>query len=164
MDHEQLPLSQELLGVMRGAVTYAVANGNDYVSPSHFLMALLDDASLRDMLGEHLERGTLIADTRKKKLPGVLEVPEVPLPEGEVVPFKRYDTLAFRSTDGKRVMWLDRDAYKIFIEGARRVEAGAFKPRHLALGYVTVSKKDVELVRLLGPKPQDVTQAILDIN
>jgi hypothetical protein len=164
MDHEQLPLSQELLGVIRGAVTYAVANGNDYVSPSHFLLALLDEASLRDVLSEYLERATLLADTRKKKLPGVLEVPEAALPEGEVVPFKRYDTLAFRSVDGKRVLWLDRDAYKIFIEGARRVEAGAFKPRHLALGYVTESKKDHELVRLLGPKPQDVTKAIYELN
>jgi len=164
MDHEQLPLSQEILAVMRSAVTYAVSAGNEYVSPSHLLLALLDETTLREILGEHLERSVLLADTRRKKLPGVLEVPEAQLPEGETVPFRRYDTLAFRSTDGKRVMWLDRDAYKIFIEGARRVEIGAYKPKHIALGYVSESKKDHELVRLLGSNPQAVTTAIFEMN
>lgn len=163
MEHEQLPLSAEILAVMRGAVTYAVAGGRDFVSPSHLLLALLDDATLGDVLGDFLERGKIVAETKRPKLPGVLEIPESPLPAGETAPFKRYDTLAFRSGDGKRVMWLDRDAFKVFVEGARRADGGAFKPKHLALGFVVESVKDRTLQGLLGRDPSAVSSAVYEM-
>jgi hypothetical protein len=163
MDSEQLPLSQDILTVMRAAVSHAIDSGSEFVSPAHLLLAMLDDAKLGEVLAEFLERGKIIADTKRKKLPGVLEVPDSPLPEGEVVPFKRYDTLAFRSLDGKRTMWLDRDAFKVFIEGARRVEEGRFMPKHLAMGYVAESIKDRDLQSLLGRDPQAVTAAVFEL-
>jgi hypothetical protein len=164
MDNEQLLLSKEILAVMRGAVSHAIDGGSEFVAPSHLLLALLDDEQLGEVLADFLERGKIIADTKKNRLPGVLEVPESPLPEGEVVPFKRYDTLAFRSTDGKRTLWLNRDAFKVFIEGARRVEDGPYKPKHLALGYVAESIKDRDLQGLLGRDPQAVTSAVFELN
>lgn len=163
MDVEQLPLSKEILAVMRGAVTYAIASEADFVAPPHLLLALLDDGELGDVLAEFLERGKIVTETKKKKLPGVLEVPEGALPSGEVTPFKRYDTLAFRSVDGETTRWLDRDAFKVFVEGARRVEEGPYKPKHLALGYVAESIKDRDLQGLLGRDPQAVTTAVFEM-
>lgn len=164
MDHEQLALSQEILAVMRSAVTYAVAGGQEFVAPSHLLLGLLDDPQLGEVLDDYLERAKIVAETSRKKLPGVLEIPEAALPAGESVPFKRYDTLAFRSTDGKRQLWLDRDAFKVFIEGARRVDVGAYKPKHLALGYVAESIKDRDLQGLLGRDPSAVSTAVFEMN
>ncbi|GAC1419746.1 MAG: hypothetical protein NVSMB5_11810 [Candidatus Velthaea sp.] len=160
MDHEQLELSAEILGVMRGAVSYAFHGGSDFVSPSHVLLALLDDARLGDVLGGFLEREKILADTKRVKLPGVVEIMEAALPAGEPTPFKRYDTLAFQSSDGKRVMWLDRESFKIFIEGARRVDAGTYRPKHLALGFVVESVKDPAMQGLLGLDPAAVTSAV----
>lgn len=164
MDAEQLALSPEILAVMRGAVTYAIGSGAEFVSPAHVLLGLLDDPSLGDAIGDLLERGKIVAETKKPRLPGVVEIPEAPLPQGEAAPFKRYDTLAFRSSDGRRVMWLDRDAYKVFIEGARRAEVGAYKPKHLALGYVAESVKDGDLLGLLGRDPSAVSSAVFELN
>jgi len=164
MDAEQLLLSKEILAVMRGAVTYAIASEADFVAPPHLLLALLDDGELGDVLADFLERGKIVTETKKKKLPGVLEIPEVPLPAGESTPFKRYDTLAFRSADGEQTRWLDRDAFKVFIEGARRVEDGPYKPKHLALGYVAESIKDRDLQGLLGRDPSAVTAAVFEMS
>lgn len=163
MDHEQLLLSNEILAVMRAAVTYAIDGGQDFVAPSHLLLGLLDDPTLGDVLADYLERGKIVTDTQRKKLPGVLEVPEAHVPAGEAVPFKRYDTLSFRTTDGKRQLWLDRDAFKVFIEGARRVDAGPYRPKHLALGYLAESVKDRALQGLLGRDPSAITTAVFEM-
>jgi len=163
MDHEQLMMSGEILAVMRGAVSHAVDTGSDFVAPSHLLLALLDDPTLGEVLGDYLERGKILAEAKKPKLPGLLEIPEAPLPAGESAPFKRYDTLAFRSVDGKRSMWLDRDSFKVFIEGSRRVDVGAYKPKHLTLGYIAESVKDRNLQGMLGREPSAVTTAIFEM-
>ena len=47
MESDQLPLSKEVLAVMRGAVTYAIASESDFVSAPRLLLALLDDRVVR---------------------------------------------------------------------------------------------------------------------
>jgi hypothetical protein len=162
MEPDQIPITGELLAVMRGAVTYALASEAEFVAPSHLLLALLDDTEVGDLLAAHLERGKIVTETKKKRAPGVLEIPEGPLPAGESVPFKRYDTLAFRSVDGDTTRWLDRESFKVFIEGARRIEGGAYTPKYLAAGYVSESIKDHDLQALLGRDPQATTMAVFE--
>jgi hypothetical protein len=163
MEPDQLPLSKEVLAVMRGAVTYALASESEFVTAPHLLLALLDDADVGDVLADFLERGKIVNETKKKKSPGVLEIPEGALPEGEATPFKRYDTLAFRSVDGETSLWLDRDCFRVFIEGARRIDDGPYRPKHLAAGYMAESIRDRELQLLLGRDPQAVTMAIFEM-
>jgi hypothetical protein len=164
MDDEQLPLSNEILAVMRAAVAHAIASEADFVAPPHLLLALLDDAELGVVLESLLERDKIAGVAKEKKPPRVVEMPEVALPAGEAPPFKRYDTLAFRSTGGVDSRWLDRDAFKVFVEGARRVEDGPYKPKHLALGYVAEALKDGDLLALLGRNAQDVTTAVFGLS
>jgi hypothetical protein len=163
MEPDQLPLSKDVLAVMRGAVTYAVATDSEFVTPPHLLLALLDDAEVGDVLADYLERGKIVSETKKKRPPGVLQMPEGPLPADETPPFKRYDTLAFRSADGETSRWLDRESFKVFIEGARRIDDGPYQPKHLAAGYMAESIKDRDLQVLLGRDPRAVSMAIFEL-
>lgn len=163
MDHEQLRLAPDLLQVMRGGVSRAIAHGAAYVAPPHLLLALFDDPGIGDALAAVLvaDRVRRAADAARDKLPGVVEVPEGELEEGEQPPFPRHDTLAFHACQGERMLYLDRDAYHLFIEGARRSE-DPYRPKHLVLGFTAQALKDQEILGLLGSDPQRVTQAVIE--
>ena len=154
MDADQVLLSDDVLAVMRGAVTYAVDSGADFVAPAHLLLALLDDVKIGDSLRDVLERGRVTAAARQSAAAGVTEVKEGRLPHGEKVPFVRYDTVVFQSTDGAHERWLNRETFKIFNEAAKRVETGRFFPRHLVLGIAIGAQDDREMRNLLGRDPQ----------
>jgi hypothetical protein len=165
MDHEQLPLAPDLLNVMRNSVSYALEHGAPYVAPAHLMLALLDDPGLGEALAALVpeERVRRAADAAREKLSGVVEVPEGELAEGEHPPFPRYDTLAFRSRDALRTLYLDHEACHLFIEGARRAD-DAYRPKHLVLGFTAQAVKDPEIFGLLGSDPQDVTKAVIDLS
>jgi len=154
MDDDQVLLSEDLLSVLRNAVSYAVEYGAEFVAPPHLLLALLDDAKIGDTLRETVERGRIVAAARQPASGGVIELKEGILPRGERVPFVRYDTVVFQSTDGSAQRWLNRDSFRIFNESARRVEKGRFLPRHLALGIALESQDDREIRMLLGKEPE----------
>ena len=154
VDDDQVLLSDDLLAVMRGAVTYAVEFGAQFVAPPHLLLALLDDVKIGDMLRDTLERGRVLAAARQPSPGGVHEVKERFLPRGEKAPFVRYDTVVFQSVDGAQQRWLNRDSFKIFNESARRVDKGRFLPRHLALGIALESQEDRDIRMLLGREPE----------
>jgi len=154
MDDDQVLLSDDLLAVMRGAVSYAVEYGAQFVSPPHLLLALLDDAKIGDTLRDTLERGRVVAAARQPAPGGVIELKEGVLPRGEKAPFVRYDTVVFQSIDGTAQRWLNRDSFKIFNEAAKRVEKGRFLPRHLALGIALESQEDRDIRMLLGREPE----------
>lgn len=154
MDNDQVLLSDDVLAVMRAAVTYAVEYGAKYVAPPHILLALLDDVKIGDALRETLERGRVIAAARQPAPVGIVEVKEGPLPRGEKPPFTRYDTVVFQSTDGTTQLWLNRDAFQIFNEAAKRVESGRFLPRHLALAIAVEAQDDRDIRTLLGREPE----------
>ena len=94
-----------------------------------------------------------------KKLPEIVEVPEGTLPGSEQPPFVRYEALAFRSLDGTRTLYLDGDAYHVFIEGARRAD-DVYRPKHLVFGFTAEAVKDRDLLSLFGSDPQSVTKAV----
>lgn len=160
MDNEQLLLSESLLTAVRAAVNYATEYGQTFIGPSHMLLGLLDDPDIGDMLRDNLERGRVIAASREPVMPGVTEIPEKFLPRGELPPFPRYDTLAFKSLDGSKTMWLSRDAFRVFVEAARRVEKPPFLPKHLALGFVVQSSTDRDILQLLGRDPQEFSTVV----
>jgi len=160
MDVEQLSLSRDLLELMRKAATYAGEDNMEFITPPHVLLALLDEPTFAEAVGEDIDRERVVSSAKEPRLPEVYEVPEGSLPEGESVPFKRYDTLVFHSTDGTKSAWLDKQSFRMFIEGARRVSDGPYKPKHLALGYVAEALKDRQLLDLFGKEPQSVNSKI----
>ena len=161
MDQEQLRLAPDLLAVMRAGVTAAITRGAQFVAPPHLLLALLAEPTIGAPLSEIVpaERIEKAAEAALSKLPEVTELPEGTLPAGTRAPFQRYDTLAFRSTDGARTMYLDRDAFTIFLEGARRAE-NSYRPKHLVMGFSAVAVKNGEVSTLLGPDPTQLVAAV----
>jgi hypothetical protein len=159
-ESEQLRLTPELLAVLRVGVTTAVEYGAEFVSPPHLLLGLLADAQVGPVIDALVPRDKIVkaALEAAKKLPEVTEVHDAPLP-GSSPPFTRYDTLAFRSQDGTRTMYLDADAYHVFIEGARRA-GDVYRPKHLVYGFAAEAVKDRDLLSLFGSDPQGVTAAV----
>jgi hypothetical protein len=158
MATEQVLLSDELLHVMRGAVTFAVEYDAAFVAAPHLLLAILDDKKIGEALSESIERGRVIASARQPSSAGVAEVPEGVLPRGETAPFQRYDTLVFQSIDGKHQRWLSKDVFEIFQESARRVDGGRLLPKHLAVGFANAAANDRSVMQLLGRDPQLFTE------
>ncbi len=160
MDHEQLRLAPDLLAVLRSGVSHALARGARFVAPPDLLLGLLDDpqvgAALHGLVAH--ERLTKAALAALEKPPGV-EPADDPLEQSEPAPFARYDTLAFRSRDGARTLYLDAHAHHVFIEGARRAD-DVYHAKHLAMGFVNESVKDQDILALFGADPQDVTSAV----
>ncbi|MDB5027263.1 MAG: hypothetical protein JWO66_952 [Candidatus Eremiobacteraeota bacterium] len=161
MDSEQLRLDRDLLDVMRAGVTAAIRYGAEFVAPPHLLLGLLADPQVGPAIDALVPREKIdkAAADAAAKLPEVGEVPEGPLPDGEGAPFQRFDTLAFRSQDGTRTLYLDADAYHVFIEGARRANE-VYRPKHLVYGFTAEAVKDRELLSLFGADPQGVTSAV----
>jgi hypothetical protein len=161
MDSEQLRLGDDLLDVLRAGVTTAIAHGAEFVAPAHVLLGLLADPRVGPVIDPLVPREQIdkAAEDAAKKSPEVAEVPEGALPVGELQPFARYESLAFRSLDGTRTLYLDGDAYHVFIEGARRAE-DVYRPKHLVYGFTAEAVKDRELLGLFGSDPQSVTKAV----
>jgi hypothetical protein len=163
MDTDQVLLSDELLTVMRTAVTYAVDYGATFVAPAHVLLALIDDAKIGGHLADVLERGRIVATARQPAPAGVHELGEGALPRGEKPPFQRYDTVVFHSSDGQYQRWLNRDTFRLFNTSARRANGGRFLPKHLALGFTVFAQDDRDVRALLGKDPEvfkDVVYAL----
>ena len=161
MDSEQLRLSDDLLAVLRAGVTTAIEHGAEFVAPPHLLLGLLADPNVGPAIDSLVPREKIekAAADAAKKLPEVVEVPEGALADGEHPPFVRYDTLAFRSQDGTRTLYLDGNAYHVFIEGARRAD-DVYRPKHLVFGFTAEAVKDRDLLSLFGSDPQGVTKAV----
>ena len=160
-DSEQLRLAPELLDVLRAGVTSAVVHGAEFVSPPHLLLGLMADPQIGPVIAPLVPHDHIVkaAAESGKKLPEVAEVAEGPLLQSERPPFTRYDTLAFRSLDGTRTLYLDGDAYHVFLEGARRA-VGTYRPKHLVYGFTAEAVKDRDLLSLFGSDPQSVTTAV----
>ena len=160
-DSEQLRLSPELLGVLRAGVGAAIEHGAEFVAPPHLLLGLLADPHVGPAIDSLVPRDAIAkaAAEAAHKLPEITEIPEGPLPEGEHAPFPRFESLAFRSPDGTRTLYLDADAHHVFVEGARRA-TDVYRAKHLVYGFTAEAVKDRDLLRLFGSDPQSVTEAV----
>ncbi len=161
MDSEQLRLDSDLLDVLRAGVTSAIEHGAEFVAPPHLLLGLLADSRVGPAIDPLVPREKIVkaASEAATKLPEIAEVPEGALPDGAAPPFARYDSLAFRSLDGTRTLYLDADAFHVFVEGARRADE-VYRPKHLVYGFTAEAVKDRDLLGLFGSDPQSVTKAV----
>jgi len=160
-EHEpQLRLSPDLLAAMRTGVDAAVEHDAPFVAPAHLVLGLLADARVGPALTPLVTRERLERAAREAahKLPELAPLPEGALPDGEDGAFTRYDSLAFRSRDGARTLYLDADALHVFVEGARRAET-TYRPKHLVLGFTAEAVKDRDVLSLFGADPLDVAKA-----
>lgn len=154
---EQIPLSEELLLLMRAAAQQAVALGETFITPRALLLAMLDDPLIGTPLRNVVNRERLIA--AQVAATGAGRLPQDTFAAGDPSVLPRYDTLAFKTPDGQRSVWLSQDAYQAFIEGAQRVE-GRYMPRHVALGLAAQAVHAPGILAAIRVEPGVVIDAI----
>ncbi len=159
-DGEHLQLGTDLIDVLRAGVTHAVAHGAEFVAPPHLLLGLLDDPVVGPAIAPLVPHDKIEhAAEAAAKAPQLADAPEEPHAPGDAPPFARYESLAFRSQDGARTLYLDAESLRLFIEGARRAVA-VYRAKHLVYGFTAEAVKDRELLGLFGADPQGVSKAV----
>ena len=157
-DLEHIPLSSELLGLMRRAAQKAIELKEPFITPRAILLALLDDPAMGPAIATVVNREK-VAGVEVSESPGMTRLVEERMENGEQPAMARYDTLAFKTPDGRTSMWLNKDAYTIFIEGAQRVEDRYF-PKHLALGLAAQAIHAPGLLTAIRVEPGVFADAI----
>lgn len=158
-DLEQIPLSEELLGVMRRAAQLALDNNEAFITPRSLLLALLDDPEVGPAIATVVIKEKLLAIAPEESdLSGLVRLSEDRL-TGEQPALIRYDTLAFKTPSGKTSVWLGKEAYAIFIEGANRVET-RYTPKHLALGIAAEAVRSPGILSAIRVEPGRLTDAV----
>jgi hypothetical protein len=158
---EQLRLDADLMNVLRAGVTHALAHGAEFVAPSHLLLGLLADPLIGPAIRKLVPRDKIdkAAADAAAKPSQLVEVPDDAPQDGIAPPFVRYESLAFRSQDGTRTLYLDGESYRLFIEGARRA-VDVYRAKHLVYGFTAEAVKDRDLLSLFGTDPQSVSKAV----
>jgi hypothetical protein len=159
-DLDQIPLSNELLVMMRNAARHAQRLREMFITPRAILLALLDDAALGPVLEGVVDRGKIEAlPPAENPRQGMVRKDEKGLESGEQPPLPRYDTLAFKTPDGKSSVWLGREAAAIFKEGLQRADR-SYLPKHVAFGMATEAMRSPGILAALHVEPGAVTDAI----
>ena len=164
---DQIFLSDQILALMRHAAEIAGKLNEPFITVRTLLLALLDEPEIGEALTEALPREKLeayviTADAAKKLLPS--RIPEPHMPAGERAAMLRFSTLAFKTPDGSKSVWLSPEAMSAWHEGAKRVEDGAsFMPKHLAFGISADAIRQPGILNALHLSPGAVNEAILAI-
>jgi hypothetical protein len=164
---EQIFLSDGLLTLMRNAVRLAGTLKEPFITVRTLLIALLEDPqvgpALEDVLPrEKLEEYTLTEDAVTRLTASRVQEPQ--MPEGERPAMLRFNTLAFKTPDGSKSVWLSREAYQIWIEAAKRVGDGeAFLPKHIAFGIAADAMRTPGVLAALHISPGDVSEKLLKL-
>src|SRR5579862_3127840 len=112
---EQIPLTNELLAVMRNSGRYAQQLREPFITARALLLALLDDPQIGASLSEVVPRDKVEALPPSEDLRmSATRLPDTGLPAGEKAAMPRYDTLAFKLPDSTTSVWLSREAFSIF--------------------------------------------------
>lgn len=157
-DIEHVPLAAELLGVMRRAAGTAIDLKEPFVTPRAILLSLLEDAGVGPAIASVVDRERVLsADVGENA--GMTRMIEERMEEGERPAITRYDTLAFKTPDGRSSMWLNKDAYNIFIEGAQRVDE-RYYPKQLALGLAAQAIQAPGVLAAIRVEPGVLADAI----
>lgn len=157
-DLEQIPLSDELFAVMRNAARKAIDLREPFITPRGILLALLEDPVIGSGINDVVNREKVLAAKVDENF-GVVRLVDDFLPDGEQAAMTRYDTLAFKTPDGRASMWLSRDAYHIFIEGAQRAD-DRYSPKHLALGLAAEAVRAPGVLAAIRVEPGILADAI----
>ena len=154
---DTVPLSDEVLALMRNAAQKAIESGAPFLSPRAILLAMLDDPFIGPTLGAAVNREKVrgAQDSGTDALRAADDI----FPDGEAVPIARYDTLAFKTPDGRANVWLNREALQIFVEGAHRAQ-DRYVPKDLALGVAAQAVHAPSVLSAIGVEPGVLTEAI----
>lgn len=156
-DAENLPLSEELLQLMRRAAQHALNLREPFVTPKALLLALLDDPVLGPNLQRVVLREKAIAADVETNFGAVRGIAEV-IP-GEQPAMARFNTLCFKTPDGRASMWLSKEAMQIFMEGCKRVQ-GRYYPRELAAGLAAEARLAPGILAAIRVEPGVFLDAI----
>ncbi|HVA29504.1 MAG TPA: hypothetical protein VNF68_15080 [Candidatus Baltobacteraceae bacterium] len=166
-DVDQIFLSEEILALMRNAAAIAQRLKEPFITTRTLLVALLDDPALGEKLVDVLPREKLEAYELPAQAAQRLtasRVQESKMPPGERAALLRFNTLAFKLPDGSKSVWLSREAYQVWNEGAKRVEDGAkYMPKHLAFGIAADAVRSPGVLTDLRVSPGDVSETILTL-
>jgi|SRR5579884_2567316 len=155
---DQVPLSQEVLGLMRHAAETALEFEEPFVTPRSILLALLDDTELGPALATVVNRDRVLG-AHVEEHGAMIPLSEERMESGEQPAMIRYDTIAFKTPDGRTSVWLDKDAYKVFIEGAQRVEE-RYLPKHVALGLAAQAIQAPGVLAAIRVEPGVLADAV----
>jgi hypothetical protein len=160
---EQIPLSDELLAVMRGSAAYALQLREPFITARGLLLALLDDPQIGPAITDVVPRDKLLEIEPSGDLRNAAtRIPDSGLPSGERGALPRYDTLAFKLPEGNASVWLGREAFSIFCEGANRAD-GRYMPRHLAFGLASEALRSPGILASIRVEPGKLTDAIYNL-
>jgi hypothetical protein len=155
---EQVPITAELLDVMRRAARKAIDLKEPFITPRAILLSLLDDPGVGPAIAGVVNRDKVLG-AEVSENPGMTRLIEDRMENGEQPAMARYDTLAFKTPDGRSSMWLNKDAYTIFVEGAQRVD-DRYHPKHLALGLAAQAIHAPGLLTAIRVEPGVLADAI----
>jgi hypothetical protein len=155
---EQVPLTAELLDVMRRAARKAMDLKEPFITPRAILLSLLDDPAVGPAIAAVVNRDKVFGADLSEN-PGMTRLIEERMENGEQPAMARYDTLAFKTPDGRSSVWLNKDAYTVFIEGAQRVD-DRYYPKHLALGLAAQAIHAPGLLTAIRVEPGVLADAI----
>ncbi|HTU81408.1 MAG TPA: hypothetical protein VMF61_04715 [Candidatus Acidoferrales bacterium] len=160
---EQIPLSDELLDVMRAAGRYAQQLREPFVTARALLLALLDDEAIGPAIAELVPREKVTALPPSEDVRATAtRLPDTGLPAGEKPALPRYDTLAFKLPEGSSSAWLSREAFSIFCEGANRA-GQIYMPKHLAFGIAAEAVRSPGILVALRIEPGRLTDALVNL-
>jgi hypothetical protein len=167
MTEEQIFLSDEILGLMRHAAELAGTVREPFITVRTLLLAILDDAQIGPPLEDVLPREKLVeyemgAEAAKANIASRVAEPQ--MQAGERAAMLRFNTLAFKIPDGSRSVWLSREAFSAWNEGAKRVEDGSrYLPRHLAFGIAADAVRAPGVLAAMHLSPGAINEAILNL-
>ena len=161
---EQIPLSDELLKVMRDSGAYALKLREPFITARALLLALLDDPEIGPVISDVVPREKLMELEQSGDLKNAAtRIPDSGLPPGERGALPRFDTLAFKLPEGNASVWLGREAYSIFCEGANRTD-GRYLPKHLAFGLASEAVRAPGILASMHVQPGQLTDAIYNMD
>ena len=162
-DHQQIPVSDELLLVMRRAATQSLRAGEKFITPRMLMIALLNDPAFYEAFKDTIDVAALESmHVDPAEAPDVSQLPEEGLPVEERPALLRYDTLAFKDETGQSSVWLSGEAHAVFLEGARNA-TDRYIPKYLLLGFVREWRRQPPLLHDLkidGGKFSEVVFAL----
>lgn len=161
---EQIPLSNELLSVMRNSGRYAQQLREPFITARALLLSLLDDPEIGPILADLVPREKVMAlEPSDDPRMTATRLPDTGLAAGEKAAMTRYDTLAFKLPEGTQSLWLSREGFSIFIEGANRVES-VYLPKHLAFGLTAEAIRTPGVLAALRVEPGKITDALFSLD
>ena len=161
---EQIPVSTELLALMRDAASIAQRLREPFITVRALLIALLDEATVGPALEGVIARDALEAFVPEGDMKRFVASrrQEADMPAGERPSILRFDTLAFKTRDGSASVWLSREAYSVFLDGALRAD-GAYLPKDLACGIAAEAQRMPGILTALHVEPGAVSDAVFSL-